>query len=133
MDDLLKKANIPDDKSMYIGELIGEPFLGKTTFRNDFSIAHYSLRARPLWSGGYKVTGGKGEIVLDSAERIPVRVIGSEHIIPTQEARRSGRWKIGDDDFMINDTDLTPEQARRARYFVQPLTEMGFKAPASNI
>src|ERR687888_138575 len=101
MDELLKKAHIPDDKSMYIGELIGEPFLGKTTFRNDFSIAYYSLRARPLWSDSYKITGGKGEIVLDSAERIPVRVVGTAHIIPTLEARRSGLWKIGDDDFMI--------------------------------
>jgi hypothetical protein len=36
-----------------------------------------------------------------------------------------------DDYFDIRDTDLTPEQAKRARYFVQPLTEMGLKAPAS--
>ena len=70
--------------------------------------------------------------MLVSAERIPVHIIGSEHINPIPEARRSGRWKIGDDDFLIDDTDLTLEQAKRARYFVQPLTEMGLKAPASN-
>ena len=117
---------------MYIGELIGEPFLGKITFSNDFSISDYSLHTRPLWSCGYKVTGGKGEVVLDSAERIPVQVIASAQIIPTPYARESGHWTPSDDYFSINDTDLTPEQAQRARYFVQPLTEMGLKNPASN-
>ena len=63
MNELLKKAHIPDDGSMYIGELIGEPFLGKTTFPNGFSVSDYSLRARPLFSG--LVVGGEGEIVLD--------------------------------------------------------------------
>jgi hypothetical protein len=125
MDELLKKANRPDDQSMYIGELIGEPFRGKTTFRNDLTISDYSLHTRPLWSCGYKVVGGKGEIVLDSAERIPVQVISSEHIIPTPYARESGHWTPMDDYFGIRDTDLTPDQAKRARYFVQPLTEMG--------
>jgi hypothetical protein len=132
MDELLKKANIPDDQSMYIGELIGEPFLGKTTFSNDFSISDYSLHTRPLWSCGYKVIGGKGEIVLDSAERIPVKVISADQIIPTPYAINSGRWTPMDDYFSILDTDLTPEQAKRARYFVQPLTEMGLKTSASN-
>ena len=131
MDELLKKANIPDDESMYIGKLIDEPFLGKIPFRN-FSISDYSLHTRPLWSCRYTVTGGKGEIVLDSAERIPVQVIASAHIIPTPYARESGHWTPSDDYFSINDTDLTPEQAKHARYFVQPLTEMGLKAPASN-
>ena len=78
------------------------------------------------------VVGGKGEIVLDSAERIPVQVIGSANIIPTPHAVRSGQWTPLDDYFSIRDTDLTPEQAKRACYFVQPLTEMGIKAPASN-
>lgn len=64
MDKLLKKANIPDDGSMYIGELIDEPFLGKMTFRNDFSISDYSLHARPLWSGGYKVIGEMARLCL---------------------------------------------------------------------
>ncbi len=132
MDELLKKAHIPDDGSMYIGELIDEPFLGKMTFRNDFSISDYSLHTRPLWSCGYKVIGGNGEIVLDSAERIPVRVIASANIIPTPHAVRTGRWTPLDDYFSIRDTDLTPEQAKRACYFVQPLTEMGLKASASN-
>ena len=59
MDELLKKANIPNDHSMYIGKLIDEPFLEKTTFSNDFSISDYSLHTRPLWSCGYKVTGEK--------------------------------------------------------------------------
>jgi hypothetical protein len=125
MDELLKKANIPDDGSMYIGELIDEPFLGKMTFCNDFSISDYSLHTRLLWSCGYKVIGGNGEIVLDSAERIPVRVIASANIIPTPHAVRTGRWIPRDDYFSIRDTDLTPEQAKRACYFVQPLTEMG--------
>ena len=121
MDELLKKANIPDDQSMYIGELIGEPFLGKTTFRNDFSISDYSLHTRPIWDSGYKVVWGYGEIVLDSAERIPVQVIGTAHVNPTPYARESGHWTPMDDYFMINDTDLTPEQAKHARYFVQPI------------
>ena len=124
MDELLKKANIPDDGSMYIGKLIDEPFLGKIPFRN-FSISDYSLHTRPLWSCGYTVIGGKGEVVLDSAERIPVQVIGSANIVPTPHAVNSGHWTPRDDYFSIRDTDLTPEQATRARYFVQPLTEMG--------
>ncbi len=120
MDELLKKANIPDDQSMYIGELIGEPFLGKTTFPNGFSISDYSLRARPLLLRPSIVIGEYGKIVLDSAERIPVQVIGTAHVVPMHEAVERGWWQPGDNDFMINDTDLTPEQARRARYFVQP-------------
>jgi hypothetical protein len=56
----------------------------------------------------------------------------SQQVIPTTYAVRSGRHAPVDDYFGIRDTDLTPEQARRARYFVQPLTEMGLKAPASN-
>ena len=71
-------------------------------------------------------------VVLDSAERIPVQVIGSANIIPTPHALRSEQWTPLDDYFSIRDTDLTPEQAKRACYFVQPLTEMGIKAPASN-
>jgi hypothetical protein len=121
MHKLLKKVHISDDGSMYIGELIGEPSLGKTTFPNGFSISDYSLRTRPLMDRPSIVIGGYGEIVLDSAERIPVHVIGTAHIIATQEAREQGWWKPGDNDFMINDTDLTPEQAKHARYFVQPL------------
>ena len=129
MDELLKKANIPDDQSMYIGELIGEPFFGKGTFNKNFPMPYCSLHTRPLWESGYKVIRGNGEIVLDSAERIPVRVISADQIIPTPYAVRSGRWTPMDDYFSVCDADLTPEQARRARYFVQPLTEMGFKAP----
>jgi hypothetical protein len=130
MNKILKKAHIPDDKSMYIGKLIGEPFLSQTVLPNNMVFRHYGLRARPLLSG--IVVGGEGEIVLDSAERIPVHVVGTAHIIPMPEAIEKGWWKPGDNDFYINDTDLTPEQAKHARYFVQPLTEMGPKAPPSN-
>src|SRR5579864_9015371 len=112
MDELLKKAQIPDDHSMYIGELIGEPFFGQGTFNKNFPMPYCSLHARPLWESGYKVIGGKGEVVLDSAERIPVKVISTEQIIPTPYAVRSGRWTPLDDYFSIRDTDLTPEQAK---------------------
>src|SRR6516225_8045048 len=104
MDELLKKAHIPDDESMYIGELIGEPFFGKMEFRNNFPIPYCSLHARPLWESGYKVIGGNGEVVLDSAERIPVQVISSANIIPTPHAVRTGRWTPLDDYFSIRDT-----------------------------
>lgn len=116
MDELLKKANIPGDGSMYIGELIGEPYL------SDVIRPHYSLHVRPLFLGPRGVGGGFGEIVLATAERISVQVIGFEQFIPTDEAIRSGFWKPGDDSFMIRDTDLTPEQAELARYFIQPHT-----------
>jgi len=131
MDELLKKANIPDDHSMYIGKIIGELYLGRTQFR-DFAITDYSLHTRPLWNCKYKVTGGKGELVLDSAERIPVHVMAVEQIIPTLYAIESGKHKPSDGYFSVRDIDITPEQAKRARYFVQPLAEMGDnRAPLS--
>src|SRR5579864_3474120 len=119
MDDLLKKAKVPEDGSMYIGELIGEPFLSKTVLPNNIVFRHYALRARPLLSG--IVVGGEGEIVLDSAERVPVHVVGIVHIVPMPQAIEKGWWKPGDNDFDINDNDITPEQAKHARHFVQPL------------
>ena len=58
--------------------------------------------------------------MLKSSERVSVHIVSFEHIIPTPEAQESGFWRPEDEFFSICDTDLTPEQAQQARYFVRP-------------
>jgi hypothetical protein len=128
MNELLTKAGIPVDGTVFIGKLMKEPFLSNAL--NRFIGRRYSLHVRPLFfhmiqestlvrsmGPGEKITG---EVVLASSERVPVQIIGFEHVIPTPEARESGFWRPEDEFFSIPDTDLTPEQAKQARYFVQP-------------
>ncbi len=128
MDELLTKASIPVDGTVFIGKLIGEPFLSNAL--NKFIGSRYSLHVRPLsfnvvqeqspapsTDSRERITG---EIVLASSERVPVQIISVEHIIPTPEAQESGFWRPEDEFFSIRDTDLTPEQARQVRYFVRP-------------
>lgn len=125
MDKLLKKANIPDDGSMYIGELVKEPFFDKGSYWGNvpegFPRTSWGIHSRPLGDCQYTITGGNGEIVLDTAERIPVQVTHFYLVRHTFASIKSGRHKRWDSYFDIRASDLTPEQARRARYFVQPL------------
>jgi hypothetical protein len=131
MNQLLKKANIPDDGSMYIGKLIKEPFFSTMSFVKNlpegFPRTSWGIHARPLGDCQYTITGGIGEIVLDTAERIPVKVTHFDLVRHTSSAIKSGRHKRWDSYFDIRGTDLTPEQAKRARYFVQPLSTTSSK------
>ncbi len=128
MDELLTKASVPADGTMFIGKLMEKPSLSNAL--NKFIGSRYSLHVRPLsfsvmqkqppshsTDSRERITG---EIVLESSERVPVQIISFEHIIPTPEAQESGFWRPEDEFFSIRDTDLTPEQARQARYFVRP-------------
>jgi len=128
MDELLTKASVPADGTVFIGKLMEEPFLSNAL--NKFIGSRYSLHVRPLSFGVMQEqppshsTDSReritGDIVLESSERVPVQIISFEHIIPTPEAQESGFWRPEDEFFSIRDTDLTPEQARQARYFVRP-------------
>jgi hypothetical protein len=128
MNELLTKAGIPVDGTVFIAKLIGEPFLSNAL--NKYIGRRYSLHIRPLFLTiiqeytPVRGTGPReritGELVLASAERVPVQIIGVEHIIPAPEAQELGLWRPDDEFFSISDTALTPEQAKQARYFVRP-------------
>ncbi len=62
---------------------------------------------------------GKAEIILVSGEILPVTVVGDAHITPIPAAVQSGEWIPLDEFIDIRDTDLTEEQARQARFFIQ--------------
>ncbi len=111
MNELL--AHIPDDKNLYVGRLLKEPFLSTV-----FGQA-YSLRVRPLRENGRTIDIGKAEVVLASGEVLPVTVTGDAHIHPTTESVRTGRWMAGDQTVFIKDTDLTEQQVPLVRLFVQ--------------
>jgi hypothetical protein len=117
MNELLTKAGVPVDGTVFIAKLIGEPFLSNAI--NKYIGRRYSLHIRPFFltiiqeSTPVSSTGSKekitGEVVLTSAERVPVQIIGFEHVTPAPEAQESGFWRPEDEFFSIRDTDLTPE------------------------
>lgn len=117
MDELLTRANVPLDGTMYIGKLMSEPYWSRGFHKMIGPI--YSLHARPLFSGTL-VWQGEGEIVLTSGEHVPARIVGTERITPSPQAVQTNFWRPDDAYFSIRAGDLTPEQAKEARYFIQP-------------
>lgn len=128
MDELLTRAGIPTDGTMYIARLMKEPYVSAAL--STYIPRRYSLHVRPFFftmvqdyspsAKSDKREPITGEIVLASAERVPVQIIVVERVTPSPQAVKTGFWQPTDEFFSIRDTDLTPEQAAQARYFVRP-------------
>jgi hypothetical protein len=102
----------------YVGEIIGEPFLGPTTI--GLIPPSYELHIRSLNHNPHVgITHEIAELILETGEILPVTIIGSSHINPTPQAWQTGFWTVWDHYHSIKNADLTEEQVLLARWFVQ--------------
>lgn len=109
-----QRSNTPSNATSYVYEVLKEP-LYSAVIRPS-----YHLRVRPLHKpSGRTIQNGAAEVILASGEAIPVNVIGFGTVQPMPSAVKSGAWTPDDEIIFIEASDLTAEQARQVRRFVQ--------------
>ena len=106
-----------------VSELVGEPILNRTMLPSyELVIRTLKYAQEDLNEDGEPVDPDVSwitEVVLEGGEQIPVTVIGSATITPDYEMMQLDPDEPVRGILMIREADLTPEQAKQARWFIR--------------
>lgn len=103
------------EEGAFEGDILGE-VTHSAMYENEYECM---IRATRI-NGRGPQNGKAAYLVLESGETVPILITGIRIIHPTAEAIQSGKWQPLDTPLIFRAPDLTEEQMKQARKFVQP-------------
>lgn len=106
-----------------VSEIIGEPTLDRAVMPSyELVIRTLKYAYEDLNEGGEPIDPDVSwitEVVLETGEQLPVTVIGSATVTPDYEMMQLDPDEPLRGILMVREADLTPEQAKKARWFIR--------------
>lgn len=113
------------DDNAGVSEIFGEPDIFRLILPPSYQLVIRTVTypREDLKEGGEPVNPDDDswitEVILETGEQIPVAVVGSATITPDYDAMSLDPDEPIPSVLLIRETDLTPEQAKRARWLVR--------------